>query len=264
MGERADRTRNGGCTAAVPRLAVDLRIVTKADLTKRPDEVASMFDTVAPAYDLVNGLLSVGNDRLWRIATTRAVNPAPGERILDIAAGTGTSSASLARSGAQVVAADFSPGMIAVGRRRQAGNDRIEFVQADAMDLPFEDESFDAVTISFGLRNVAEPRTALAEFLRVLKPGGRVVICEFSTPPIAPLAAAYDFYLSRVMPAVVRLASSNNPAYDYLGDSIRAWPEQSVVAAWLRVAGFERVAYRDLTAGIVALHRGVKPIAATR
>jgi demethylmenaquinone methyltransferase/2-methoxy-6-polyprenyl-1,4-benzoquinol methylase len=237
--------------------------VTKADLTKRPDEVAAMFDTVAPAYDLTNTVLSAGNDHLWRIATTRAVNPAPGERILDVAAGTGTSSASLARSGAHVVAADFSPGMIAVGRTRQAGNDRIEFVQADAMDLPFEDESFDAVTVSFGLRNVAEPRTALAEFFRVVKPGGRVVICEFSTPPQKLLAAAYDLYLAKVMPAIVGLASSNDPAYDYLGDSIRAWPEQKVVASWLRAAGFERVAYKDLTFGIVALHRGIKPIVAT-
>jgi len=222
-----------------------------------------MFDTVAPAYDLTNTVLSAGNDHLWRIATTRAVNPAPSERILDVAAGTGTSSASLARSGAHVVAADFSPGMIAVGRTRQAGNDRIEFVQADAMDLPFEDESFDAVTVSFGLRNVAEPRTALAEFFRVVKPGGRVVICEFSTPPQKLLAAAYDLYLAKVMPAIVGLASSNDPAYDYLGDSIRAWPEQKVVASWLRAAGFERVAYKDLTFGIVALHRGIKPIVAT-
>ncbi|WP_211315540.1 bifunctional demethylmenaquinone methyltransferase/2-methoxy-6-polyprenyl-1,4-benzoquinol methylase UbiE [Rathayibacter caricis] len=237
--------------------------MTKADLTKRPDEVAAMFDTVAPAYDLTNTVLSAGNDHLWRIATTRAVNPAPGERILDVAAGTGTSSASLARSGAHVVAADFSPGMIAVGRTRQAGDDRIEFVQADAMDLPFEDESFDAVTISFGLRNVAEPRTALAEFFRVVKPGGRVVICEFSTPPQKLLAAAYDLYLAKIMPAIVGLASSNDPAYDYLGDSIRAWPEQKVVASWLRAAGFERVAYKDLTFGIVALHRGIKPIVAT-
>ncbi|MBF4463315.1 MULTISPECIES: demethylmenaquinone methyltransferase [unclassified Rathayibacter] len=235
--------------------------MTKADLTKRPDEVAAMFDTVAPAYDLTNTVLSVGNDRLWRIATTRAVNPAPGERILDVAAGTGTSSASLARSGARVVAADFSRGMISVGRRRHADDERIEFVHADAMDLPFDDDFFDAVTISFGLRNVAEPRVAIAEFFRVVKPGGRVVICEFSTPPLAPLAAAYDVYLSKVMPAIVRLASSNDPAYDYLGDSIRAWPAQRVVAQWLREAGFERVAYRNLTAGVVALHRGIKPIA---
>lgn len=222
-----------------------------------------MFDTVAPAYDLVNTVLSAGNDRLWRIATTRAVNPAAGERILDVAAGTGTSSASLARSGAQVVAADFSRGMISVGRRRHSEDERIEFVHADAMSLPFDDDSFDAVTISFGLRNIVEPRTALAEFHRVVRPGGRVVICEFSTPPSKPLAAAYDLYLAKVMPAIVRVASSNDPAYDYLGDSIRAWPEQRVVAGWLRDAGFERVAHRNLTGGVVALHRGIKPIAAS-
>lgn len=238
--------------------------MTKADLTKRPEHVAAMFDTVAPAYDTTNTVLSVGNDILWRIATTRAVNPRAGERILDVAAGTGTSSASLAKSGAHVVAVDFSPGMIAVGRRRQAGNDRIEFVEADATALPFEDDSFDAVTISFGLRNVVEPKKALAEFHRVVKPGGRVVICEFSTPPLAPLAKAYDFYLAKVMPRLVSLASSNDPAYDYLVDSIRDWPEQRVVSSWLREAGFVRVAHRDLTAGIVALHRGIKPIRAER
>ncbi|AJM78157.1 bifunctional demethylmenaquinone methyltransferase/2-methoxy-6-polyprenyl-1,4-benzoquinol methylase UbiE [Rathayibacter toxicus] len=234
--------------------------VTKADLTKRPDEVAAMFTTVAPAYDLTNSVLSFGNDRLWRIATTRAVNPAPGERILDVAAGTGTSSASLARSGAQVIAADFSVGMIAVGRRRHAHNTHLEFVDANALNLPFEDNSFDAVTISFGLRNVAQPRAALAEFYRVAKPGGRIVICEFSTPPVRFFAAVYRFYLASVMPAIVRFASSNNPAYDYLGESITNWPEPRVVATWLRTAGFERVAYRRLTAGIVALHRGVKPV----
>lgn len=220
-----------------------------------------MFDEVAPAYDLTNTVLSVGNDILWRISTTRAVNPAPGERILDVAAGTGTSSASFAAQGATVVAADFSPGMIAVGRRRQAGNSRIEFVEADATALPFEDDSFDVVTISFGLRNVVDPQKALAEFYRVAKPGGRVVICEFSTPPFAPIAAAYTFYLTRVMPVLVRLASSNDSAYDYLGDSIRSWPRQRRLAGWLREAGFTRVAYRNLTFGIVALHRGVKPVA---
>jgi demethylmenaquinone methyltransferase/2-methoxy-6-polyprenyl-1,4-benzoquinol methylase len=239
-----------------------LTTVTKADLTKRPEHVAAMFDTVAPAYDTTNTVLSVGNDLLWRIATTRAVNPQPGERILDMAAGTGTSSASLAKSGAHIVAADFSAGMIEVGKKRQAGNDRIEFVQADATEMPFEDDSFDAATISFGLRNVVEPKKALAEFYRVVKPGGRLVICEFATPPIKPIAAAYHFYLATVMPRLVKLASSNDPAYDYLVDSIRDWPAQPVLSRWLREAGFVRVAHRDLTAGIVALHRGIKPIRA--
>jgi len=217
-----------------------------------------MFDEVAAHYDRTNALLSVGNASLWRIATTKAVNPQAGERILDIAAGTGTSSAALARSGAQVVAADFSAGMIEVGKTRHAQNANIEFVQADATALPFSDDEFDAVTISFGLRNVVEPKKALAEFYRVTKPGGRVVICEFSTPPLALVRNSYFAYLNHVMPRVVRLASSNAEAYDYLGESIAAWPTQPVLSGWLRAAGYSLVAYRNLTLGIVALHRGIK------
>ncbi|SEB47521.1 demethylmenaquinone methyltransferase / 2-methoxy-6-polyprenyl-1,4-benzoquinol methylase [Paramicrobacterium humi] len=231
----------------------------KADLDKQPAQVSAMFDQVSDKYDLTNDVLSVGNDRLWRIATTRAVAPTPGERILDLAAGTGTSSASLARSGAFVVAADFSPGMIAVGRRRYAGVPNIEFVEADATALPFEDDEFDAVTISFGLRNVVDPQKALTEMLRVTRPGGRIVICEFSTPPFAPLRAAYNLYIAKIMPAIVRLVSSNSEAYDYLNDSIRAWPDQKRLAGWLREAGWRSVRYRNLTAGIAALHHAVKP-----
>jgi len=218
-----------------------------------------MFDQVSTHYDRTNALLSVGNAALWRMAATRTVNPQHGERILDIAAGTGTSSAALTRTGAHVVAADFSAGMIEVGRRRQAGNPNIEFVQADATALPFADNEFDAVTISFGLRNVDEPRKALAEFYRVTRPGGRVVICEFSTPPLAPVRRGYFAYLNHVMPRIVRLASSNAEAYDYLGESIAAWPDQATLSGWLRDAGYSEVAYRNLTLGIVALHRGVKP-----
>ncbi|AYG03851.1 class I SAM-dependent methyltransferase [Gryllotalpicola protaetiae] len=233
--------------------------MNKADLTKRPAEVASMFDEVSAHYDRMNTVLSAGNDHLWRIATTRAIDPRPGELVLDVAAGTGTSSAAIATFGAHVVAADFSAGMIEVGKARQAGNPRVEFVQADATDLPFGDDEFDAVTISFGLRNIVQPKKALAEFFRVTKPGGRVVICEFSTPPLAAVRAAYYGYLQFGMPIVARLASSNAEAYEYLMDSIRAWPSQPTLAGWLRDAGYERVAYRNLTAGIVALHRGHKP-----
>jgi demethylmenaquinone methyltransferase/2-methoxy-6-polyprenyl-1,4-benzoquinol methylase len=218
-----------------------------------------MFDLVSTHYDRTNALLSVGNAALWRLAATRAVNPQRGERILDIAAGTGTSSAALTHTGALVVAADFSEGMIEVGRRRQAGNPNIEFVQADATALPFADNDFDAVTISFGLRNVDEPKKALAEFYRVTKPGGRVVICEFSTPPLTPVRLGYFAYLNHVMPKIVRLASSNAEAYDYLGESIAAWPNQATLSGWLREAGYREVAYRNLTLGIVALHRGIKP-----
>jgi demethylmenaquinone methyltransferase / 2-methoxy-6-polyprenyl-1,4-benzoquinol methylase len=236
--------------------------VNRADLSKQPAQVAAMFDEVSTHYDRTNAVLSVGNAALWRVATTRAVNPQPGERILDIAAGTGTSSVALTGTGAHVVAADFSEGMINVGRRRHAGNPLLEFVQADATALPFADDEFDAVTISFGLRNVVEPKKALAEFHRVTKPGGRVVICEFSTPPFAPVRAGYFAYLNRVMPTVVKLASSNAEAYDYLGESIAAWPNQKTLSGWLRDAGYDNVAYRNLTFGIVALHRGVKiPVA---
>ncbi|AZH81553.1 demethylmenaquinone methyltransferase [Plantibacter sp. VKM Ac-2885] len=233
--------------------------MNRADLSKQPEQVSAMFDDVSTKYDRMNAVLSVGNDALWRIATTRAVGPAAGERILDLAAGTGTSSAALARNGAQVVAADFSPGMIAVGRDKYADRSDIQFVEADATDLPFADEEFDATTISFGLRNVVRPKDALAEMLRVTKPGGRIVICEFSTPTLAPMRAAYNLYLERVMPLVAGVASSNAEAYTYLNDSIRAWPSQPELAAWLREAGYEHVAYRNLTGGIVALHRGLKP-----
>lgn len=233
--------------------------MNRADLSKQPEQVSAMFDDVSTKYDRMNAVLSVGNDALWRIATTRAVGPAAGERILDLAAGTGTSSAALARNGAQVVAADFSPGMIAVGRDKYADRSDIQFVEADATDLPFADEEFDATTISFGLRNVVRPKEALAEMLRVTKPGGRIVICEFSTPTFGPMRAAYNLYLERVMPLVAGVASSNAEAYTYLNDSIRAWPSQPELAAWLREAGYEHVAYRNLTGGIVALHRGLKP-----
>lgn len=220
-----------------------------------------MFDQVAARYDLTNNVLSVGNAPLWRIATTRAVAPKLGERILDVAAGTGTSSASLASTGAHVVAADFSPGMIEVGRTRQAHRPNVEFVQADAMALPFDDDEFDAVTISFGLRNVVEPKTALAEFFRVTKPGGRLVVCEFSTPPNAVIRTGYGLWQRYAMPVLTRLTSSNDQAYDYLNESIDAWPDQPTLASWIRAVGYEHVAWRNLTGGIVALHRGTKPSA---
>lgn len=220
-----------------------------------------MFDDVAQGYDVTNNVLSAGNAYLWRIATTRAINPQPQERILDLAAGTGTSSAALARSGAHIVAADFSPGMIEVGKRKHGKNPLIEFVEADATALPFEDNSFDAVTISFGLRNVVEPQKGLAEMFRVTKPGGRIVVCEFSTPKAAPVRAGYNFYLRKIMPAVAKISSSNTDAYTYLADSIADWPDQSTLAKWVKKAGFKDVAYRNLTGGVVALHRGIKPVA---
>jgi demethylmenaquinone methyltransferase/2-methoxy-6-polyprenyl-1,4-benzoquinol methylase len=233
---------------------------SKADLSKQPGQVSAMFDEVSTHYDRTNTVLSVGNDKLWRIATTRAVDPRPGERVLDLAAGTGTSSAAFAASGAHIVAADFSPGMLEVGRQKYGHLANVEFVEADATALPFGDAEFDAVTISFGLRNVEGPQKAIAEMLRVTKPGGRIVICEFSTPPNRAFRGLYDFYLDRVMPTVVKVVSSNSDAYDYLDESIKDWPAQPKLASWLREVGWREVAWRNLTGGIVALHRGRKPL----
>jgi demethylmenaquinone methyltransferase/2-methoxy-6-polyprenyl-1,4-benzoquinol methylase len=230
----------------------------RADLGKDPARVSGMFDQVAAGYDRTNTVLSLGNDRFWRVATTRAVAPRRGDRILDLAAGTGASSVALARSGAEVVAADFSPGMIAEGKRRHGSIPNLSFVQADATDLPFGDAEFDAVTMSFGLRNVNEPQKALHELLRVTKPGGRIVVCEFSHPPSPAFSGLYRFYNDRVLPLVARAVSSNTEAYDYLNESIREWPDQSTLAAWMREAGWSDVAYRNLSLGIVALHRGTK------
>ncbi|QEV99170.1 demethylmenaquinone methyltransferase [Microbacterium caowuchunii] len=231
----------------------------RADLGKDPQRVSGMFDQVAQNYDRTNTVLSLGNDKLWRIATTRAVAPRPGQRILDLAAGTGASSVALARSGAEVVAADFSPGMIAEGARRHGDVPGLSFVEADATALPFGDAEFDTVTISFGLRNVNDPRAALAEMRRVTKPGGRLVICEFSHPQHPLFAGVYRFYNDRVLPIVAKGVSSNAEAYDYLNESIKDWPDQRTLSTWLREAGWTDVAYRDLTFGIVALHRARAP-----
>ena len=153
--------------------------MTRAELDKQPHEVAAMFDDVAARYDLTNDVLSMGQDRRWRRAVVRAVDARPGQRVLDLAAGTGTSSEPFAAAGADVVPCDFSLGMLAVGKARRPD---LPFTAGDATALPFADDSFDAVTISFGLRNVQHPKAALDEMYRVLKPGGRVIICEFSKP----------------------------------------------------------------------------------
>ncbi|WP_344066111.1 bifunctional demethylmenaquinone methyltransferase/2-methoxy-6-polyprenyl-1,4-benzoquinol methylase UbiE [Microbacterium pumilum] len=231
----------------------------RADLHKDPARVSGMFDEVAPGYDRTNTVLSMGNDRLWRVATTRAVAPRQGQRILDLAAGTGASSIALAKSGADVVAADFSPGMIAEGERRHGGIPNVTFVQADATDLPFGDGEFDTVTMSFGLRNVNDPKKALGELLRVTRAGGRLVICEFSHPPSSTFNGLYRFYNDRVLPVVAKTVSSNADAYDYLNESIRDWPDQRTLSSWIRETGWTDVAYRNLSFGIVALHRARKP-----
>ncbi len=211
-----------------------------------------MFDTVAPRYDLVNDLLSVGQDRRWRAETVAAVGPRPGQRILDLAAGTGTSSRPFADAGALVVAADLSEGMLRVGRERQRD---LAFVNADALALPFGDGAFDAVTISFGLRNVEDVAAALAELRRVTRPGGRIVVCEFSTPTWRPFRTAYRNYLLRALPGIARATASNPTAYDYLAESILAWPDQSALADLMFGAGWRGVGWKNLSGGVVALHR---------
>ena len=230
--------------------------MSRADLGKAPHDVAAMFDDVAERYDVTNDVLSLGQDRLWRRAVVRAVDAMPGERVLDLAAGTGTSTEPFADAGAQAAACDFSLGMLRVGSRRRPD---LAFVAGDATALPFADEAFDAVTISFGLRNVADHIACLAEMLRVTRPGGRLVVCEFSRPTWRPFRTVYTEYLMRALPPVARRVSSNPDAYVYLAESIRAWPDQSALAELVRVAGWERVAVRNLTGGIVALHRATRP-----
>jgi demethylmenaquinone methyltransferase/2-methoxy-6-polyprenyl-1,4-benzoquinol methylase len=212
-----------------------------------------MFDAVAARYDLTNTLLSGGQDKLWRMATRRAVRGGAGERVLDLAAGTGVSTVELAKDGAWCVAADFSLGMLRNGLHRQ-----VPMVAADALQLPFADASFDAVTISFGLRNLVDPVAGLAEMARVTRPGGRLVVCEFSTPTWAPFATVYNNYLMRALPAIATRVSSNPDAYVYLAESIRAWPDQAGLAEKLGQAGWADVAWRNLTGGIVALHRATR------
>jgi demethylmenaquinone methyltransferase/2-methoxy-6-polyprenyl-1,4-benzoquinol methylase len=213
-----------------------------------------MFDEVASAYDRTNDLLSFYQSRLWRRVLRSEVAPKAPMRILDIAAGTGTSSMALLAEGVEVVAADFSKGMLAEGKKRYP---QLEFVFADAMKLPFEDASFDVVTMSFGLRNVADHKVALKEFFRVLKPTGRLVICEFSHVS-GFLGRLYRWYLRNVLPVVAKLVSSNPQAYSYLSESIEAWPKQPELKDDISAAGFDSASYRNLTFGIVAIHRGLK------
>jgi demethylmenaquinone methyltransferase/2-methoxy-6-polyprenyl-1,4-benzoquinol methylase len=229
--------------------------VSKPDLAKQPSQVAAMFDTVAESYDRTNDLLSFGQDRIWRKRVLKVVNPKSGQTILDLAAGTGSSSVVFAKEGVKVIASDFSEGMLAVGRKRHP---ELEFVYADATKLPFKDASFDAVTISFGLRNVNEPKNALKEMLRVLKPGGKVVICEFSQVSVPVIRSFYNFYLKRVLPRLSSLLASNQGAYEYLSESIMAWPKQTELVQWLTDAGFVEVNYQNLSFGVVALHSAKK------
>lgn len=215
-----------------------------------------MFDEVAVSYDKANDLLSFGSSRAWRKQVAKLVDPKPGEVILDLAAGTGSSSVAFLREGVRVVAADFSKGMLEEGRRR---NPQLEFVFADATKLPFKEAEFDTVTISFGLRNVENTELALSEMLRVLKPGGKLVVCEFSSIPSRPLHALYRIYLRRILPILAAVVSKTPEAYSYLAESIDAWPNQENLKKVIEKVGFESVDFRNQTLGIVAIHTGRKP-----
>ncbi|BBY80346.1 demethylmenaquinone methyltransferase [Mycolicibacterium pulveris] len=228
--------------------------VSRATLEKDPHEVASMFDAVARRYDLTNTVLSLGQDRFWRRATRSALRVGPGDKVLDIAAGTAVSTVELAASGAWCVAADFSVGMLAAGYQR-----KVPKVAGDATRLPFADGVFDAVTISFGLRNVVDHTAGLREMARVTRPGGRLVVCEFSTPTNRLFATVYKEYLMQALPRIARAVSSNPEAYVYLAESIRAWPDQRALAREIAEAGWSQVRWRNLTGGIVALHAATKP-----
>ena len=221
-----------------------------------------MFDALAGRYDLMNDLLSMGQVRLWRRRVQRILAAGPGDRVLDLAAGTGTSSLSFAQSGADVMACDFSLGMLQAGQARQAKNDpyqdktrgRVAFAAGDALRLPFADGAFDAVTISFGLRNVHGTRAALAEMRRVTRPGGRLVVCEFSKITVGPVDTAYRRYLMGALPAIARRVARNPVAYEYLAESITDWPAQRDLADLIRAAGWSSVRWRNLTMGVVAVH----------
>ena len=227
--------------------------VSRATLEKDPLEVASMFDGVARRYDLTNTVLSVGQDRHWRRATRAALEIGPGDKVLDLAAGTAVSTVELGHSGAWCVAADFSVGMLSAGAARD-----VPKVAGDATKLPFADGVFDAVTISFGLRNVVDHAEGLREMARVTRPGGRLVVCEFSTPTNPLFGTVYKEYLMKALPSVARAVSSNPDAYVYLAESIRAWPDQAALARRIEDAGWSAVRWRNLTGGIVALHAAVK------
>jgi demethylmenaquinone methyltransferase / 2-methoxy-6-polyprenyl-1,4-benzoquinol methylase len=229
--------------------------MSRANLNKDPDEVAAMFDGVAKRYDLVNDLLSLGQTKAWRKATTAIIAPKAGMVILDLAAGPGSSSEPLYKAGATVFATDFSEGMLAQGRKVRP---YLNFSKADALNLPFEANRFDVVTISYGLRNTVEYNKALVEALRVTKTGGRIVIAEFSHPTNRIFRTIYTKYLMRLLPAIAKKTASNPDAYVYLAESIRAWPDQAALAQSLEGAGWSKVSWKNLTFGVVAVHSASK------
>lgn len=228
----------------------------KADLTRRPDEVAGMFDAIADRYDRMNAVMTFGQEQRWRRAVRRRLGVEPGARVLDLAAGTGASSVPFAEHGINVIACDFSIGMLAVGQKQHP---QLTFVAGDALRLPFADGVFDGVTISFGLRNVVDVPAALREMARVTGPGGRLVVLETSAPLAAPLRVGHRFYVNRVMPRIARIVTRSPEAYGYLADSVGEWPGPHQLAEILTAAGWTGVGWRQLMFGAVAMHGATKP-----
>jgi len=215
-----------------------------------------MFSVIAPRYDLINDVVSLCQDRSWRADLVDALAPLSGEIILDLAAGTGASSHPIARCGATVVSTDLTEAMVQIGKKRHPHQ---IFVVGDGLQLPYSDECFDAATISFGLRNVADPIVVLSEMKRVVRPGGTLVICEFSTPTSDVVRFLHRQWLGKALPLLSKIVSNNAPAYSYLNDSILAWPDQNGLAAMMEEAGWENIQWRNLTGGIVTLHRATRP-----
>jgi demethylmenaquinone methyltransferase/2-methoxy-6-polyprenyl-1,4-benzoquinol methylase len=228
--------------------------MSRAGLEKEPRQVAAMFDAVAERYDRTNTILSAAQDGRWRRHTVRALQLLPGQKVLDVAAGTGVSTRALAGTGAWCVATDFSVGMLSAAKP----DFRLPRVAGDALHLPFADHTFDAVTISFGLRNVEDPAAALFEFARVTKPDGQLLVCEFSRPRPAPIRWGYRWYLRNVLPKLAGRVSSNPEAYTYLQETIDAWPDQPSLARLIARSGWTEVVWRNMTFGVVALHHAVR------
>ena len=233
--------------------------------SQKADKVAEVFHSVAARYDIMNDVLSAGMHRLWKRFTIELSGVRRGNKVLDIAGGTGDLArkfSSLVGPDGEVVLADINASMLQVGRDRlldKGVSNNISFVQADAEKLPFPDNHFDVVTIAFGLRNVTHKEDALRSMLRVLKPGGRLLVLEFSKPSNPLLSKFYDAYSFRFMPLAGKLITDDADSYRYLAESSRMHPDQETLKGMMATAGFERVTFHNMTGGIVALHRGIKP-----
>ncbi len=230
----------------------------------KAERVANVFHSVAAKYDIMNDLMSGGVHRLWKRYTIEAAAPRSGQHILDIAGGTGDLTKQFSQrvgDDGHVVLADINSSMLNVGRDKLLNTGlahNITYTQADAQHLPFDDNSFDCITIAFGLRNVTDKDLAIASMLRVLKPGGRLLILEFSKPKSALLANIYDQYSFKLLPTMGKVVANDAESYRYLAESIRKHPDQETLKGMMETAGFQQCSYTNMTGGVVALHKGFK------